>query len=365
MAKQHAIASDAVQEMPAAGTVEKTFRYCSVPKLPQFKISQTTSVDRARAIATVANLWANGTVLRYYCFSKGPWAGAAHQRKAVTKAFDTWKGLGIGLEFREVQYPEEAEVRIGFLQGDGSWSYIGRDVLGIGTSSRTMNFGWDLTRGDGFDTALHEIGHTLGLNHEHQSPNAGIVWDEAAVYRHLGGHPNFWDQQTTYNNIIRKLDIREVQGSTWDPDSIMHYPFEPGMIVRPAGFYDTGLHPRGGLSKADIAWVRKFYPAAAKLAPLQPAVSKELELANGEQADFILQPAATRYYTMQTFGTCDTTVVLFEDVNGDLQYRTADDDSGEDRNAKIKVKLVKGREYILRVRMVFNDFSTNSSVMVW
>ena len=351
----------------ASETNGNHFHYCSVPRVPEVKISETVSVDRARAIATTANLWANGTVLRYYMFDQGPWSGPHSQQKAVSDAFDTWRELKIGLEFRKVNFPDEAEIRIGFLQGDGSWSYIGRDVLGIGTSSRTMNFGWDLTRGEGFDTALHEIGHTLGLNHEHQNPIAGIVWDEEAVYKSLGGPPNNWDRETTYNNIIRKLDPRTVKGSVWDPDSVMHYPIEPGMIKSPSEFYETGIRPKGGLSKLDKDWVKKFYPpiSSAKYPLLISAKSEELELANGEQANFSIKPSATRYYTIQTFGTCDTTAVLFEDVNGDVQYRTADDDSGEDRNAKIKVKLVKGREYILRVRMVFNDFSTPSSVMMW
>ena len=73
----------------------------------------------------------------------------------------------------------------------------------------------------------HEIGHTIGFPHEHQNPNAGIVWDEEAVYRALGGPPNNWSRETTFHNIIRKIQPDRVQGSTWDPDSVMHYPFEP------------------------------------------------------------------------------------------------------------------------------------------
>jgi len=38
----------------------------------------------------------------------------------------------------------------------------------------------------GLDTAVHEIGHSLGFPHEYQNPKAGIVWNEEAVYAALG-----------------------------------------------------------------------------------------------------------------------------------------------------------------------------------
>ena len=50
-----------------------------------------------------------------------------------------------------------------------------------------MNFGWDLTPLGRSTTALHEIGHTLGMPHEHQNPFAGIAWDEETVYATSAG----------------------------------------------------------------------------------------------------------------------------------------------------------------------------------
>lgn len=72
----------------------------------------------------------------------------------MRKAFREWKDLGLGLEFTEVSDRSEPEVRIAFDQSDGSWSYVGRDVLGISASEPTMNFGWDLTDDYGHTTAL-------------------------------------------------------------------------------------------------------------------------------------------------------------------------------------------------------------------
>ena len=74
-------------------------------------------------------------------------------------------------------------------------TYVGTDILKYHDLGRTMNFGWDLATAWGRATALHEIGHTLGLPHEHQNPRAAIVWNEARVYEHFSGEPNCWDRE--------------------------------------------------------------------------------------------------------------------------------------------------------------------------
>ncbi|MGI8872791.1 MAG: M12 family metallopeptidase, partial [Egibacteraceae bacterium] len=172
---------------------------------------------RASAIRRIRGKWVNGTVLHYF-FMGGPKA----QQQAVRDAFATWRALPLGLEFTEVKDPGEAEVRVSFAD-DGAWSYVGKDVLGIPEDEATMNFGWDLTTDYGRDTALHEIGHTLGMPHEHQNPFAGIEWDEEAVYATFGAPPNNWSRQQTFHNVLRKLDPGDVEGSTWDPNSVMEY----------------------------------------------------------------------------------------------------------------------------------------------
>jgi hypothetical protein len=276
------------------------------------------------------------------------------------------------LEFEEVDSIDEASVRIGFKRGDGSWSYVGRDVIDIpGSQERTMNFGWDLTqdpRGGGLDTPIHEIGHTLGLPHEHQNPFSGIVWDEEAVYREFGGSPNFWSRDKTFRNVLRKLDTAEVEGSDWDPNSIMHYGFGAGLIVEPSQ-YRNGLRPTDGLTDADKAEALKFYPQidARRYKKLNPFEIEFLSIEPGEQADFVLQPDRSDNYTIQTFGKSDVVMVLFEDVSGDgdLEYVDGDDDSGNDYNAKINARLVKGRKYVLRIRLYLNYATGDTAVMMW
>lgn len=177
----------------------RSFSYCSLRPVRVRTFAADVTPGRVELIVMLANKWANGTVLHYYFFDKPtdgeqvvftdgtsewvPWTTTAAEKEVVRKAFAAWKDVGIGLEFKEVATRDEAEIRIGFMRGDGAWSYVGKDIRDYGPNERTMNFGWDLTRDPSeIDTAIHEIGHTLGFPHEHQNPNAGIVWDEEAVY---------------------------------------------------------------------------------------------------------------------------------------------------------------------------------------
>lgn len=334
--------------------------HCDVKPQTRPVLRPDLSTPRERLIRLLRLKWVNGTVLHYWFL-----AAPAPQKEAVRKAFKEWKDLGIGLEFSEVADRSEAEVRIAFDQGDGSWSYVGRDVLGISANEPTMNFGWDLTDDYGRTTALHEIGHTLGLPHEHQNPFSGIVWDEAKVYEYFGGAPNHWPPEQTLHNVLRKIDTSEVDGSSWDPESVMEYWFPAGLIKEPARF-QSGLNPPGGLSTADKEWVRKFFPALHPTLPvLQPFQSVPLSLVPGGQADFALEPQASRKYEISTFGAADTVLVLFEEVQGELRFVGGDDDSGEDRNSRVSAKLFQGRRYVVRVRLYWAGESGQTAVMHW
>ncbi len=360
------------------------YAYCSMKQVPERTFPPDINPTRLRLIRVNGAKWANGTVLHYYFFDKPtdgeqvrlpngstrwmPWTTTDAEKDVVRRAFDLWKQAGIGLQFEEVTSRSEAELRIGFMRDDGAWSYVGRDVLSHGPDERTMNFGWDLTGGDReLDTAIHEIGHTLGFPHEHQNPNAGIVWDEEAVYAALARPPNRWDRQTTFFNIIRKLAPNSVEGSVWDPNSVMHYPFERGLIKEPPEFFRQGLRPAGGLSSHDREWVRSFYPPLAEqdYTPILPFQSVRLEVQPGQQRNFTFTPQETRTYELRTFGQSDTVLTLFENVNGQFRFLAGDDDSGLDFNASLRLKLFQGRDYVLRLRLYYEQRAGETALMLW
>ncbi|MFI7743072.1 hypothetical protein [Kocuria rhizosphaericola] len=74
-------------------------------------------------------------------------------------------------------------------------------------------------------------------------------------------------------------------------------------------------------------------PGPAERAPGPRAVPVHAPTpAPGQQADFEITPDGSRKYQVATFGTADTTLVLFEE------------DSGEERDFSLSVQLFRGEE---------------------
>src|SRR6476620_4123650 len=277
----------------AAPSVRTTKPFCRNPaRLPPTLTPHVMAdAGRAAAIILTKSKWVNGTVLHYCFFSGGShYAVPKKQADAIRDAFAKWKATGIGLEFQEVKQLSEAEVRIGYSTADGdSASSVGREVLNVPLNDPTTVYGCDLTTPYGRGTALHELGHVRGMEHEHQNPFAGIKWHEQAVYDALAKPPNGWSHSETFHNILEKLSQQQVQGSTWDPDSIMEYEFEPGLIDEPEKYDVNGLTPPGTLSNADKEWARQWYPPLkATLTKLQPFDAVATDLAAGQQVDFAI-----------------------------------------------------------------------------
>jgi hypothetical protein len=146
---------------------------CRVPQTPNRPVPAASDPRRQSSIRLLEKKWVNGSIIKYYFMDDPSMAGSEKFKNIVRGAWAEWKAQGIGLVFEEVKQRELSDCRIGFMQDDGSWSYLGRDILRQPKNERTMNFGWDIAADP--DTCRHEIGHTLGLPHEHQNPNAGAL----------------------------------------------------------------------------------------------------------------------------------------------------------------------------------------------
>jgi hypothetical protein len=152
----------------------------------------------------------------------------------------------------------EAEIRISFAAG-GSWSFVGKECLGIPQHEPTMNYGWlaaDTPPEELRAVVLHEFGHALGCVHEHQHPEAGIKWKKPEVYAFYAGEPNYWTPEEVDRNVFQVYDgSLTVHTQGVDPTSIMMYSIDPRLTED--GF---SVSPNRTLSIRDIDFIRKQYP---------------------------------------------------------------------------------------------------------
>jgi serralysin len=202
------------------------FSFCMCPTPPALSASSQAAVLGRRAALLKETTWGPNPTITVSFLGGDP---ALCQR--VADAAMLWineAGARVNFSFLTdpAVDPKTADVRIAFVQGNGSWSYLGTQCHDIAKDKPTMNFGWldeNSSDDDVRSVVLHEFGHALGLIHEHQNPKDGINWDRAAVKADLGGPPNNWNDQTIENNIFKKYDKDAVIATGLDKTSIMMY----------------------------------------------------------------------------------------------------------------------------------------------
>ena len=214
------------------------------------------ALGRSKAALLNEYKWQPGTRIRVRFLE-----GAPELRTRVQAVAEQWTGPGMAnvrFVFVDDADTGDADIRIAFAQGDGSWSYLGTMCQQIPASEQTMNYGWLTPDSDDDEVhrvVAHEFGHALGLIHEHQNPDKPISWNREAVIADLSGPPNNWDPETIENNIFKRYEPTEVTTTPTDRDSIMMYPIPASWTTD--GF-SVGLNT--GLSTTDKTFIAEAYP---------------------------------------------------------------------------------------------------------
>ena len=161
-----------------------------------------------------------------------------------------------GLKWSFSDVAAGSNVRVTF-KGAGAWALVGTDAEKPENSDpakATVNLGW-LDIG----TIIHEFGHVLGMIHEHQNPDGNIIhWDVPAVDEYYESSQG-WTSKEVETNVIRRYNQNLINGSSYDPTSIMLY-FFPGNLTTD----NIASHQNYRLSATDVIWIAKMYPGGEK-----------------------------------------------------------------------------------------------------
>lgn len=175
---------------------------------------------------------------------------------AQAKKWTTAAGGPANLTF-DFRKDQPTDIRISFKYA-GSWSVIGNTAETIPPDQPTMNFGWLTPDTDDLEyrrVVLHEFGHAIGLIHEHQNPDGGIVWNQPQVIADLSGPPNKWSIPVISHNMFEPYDANETNFTKTDAKSIMMYPIPKKWTLN--GF-SAGLNT--DLSDTDREFASRQYP---------------------------------------------------------------------------------------------------------
>jgi hypothetical protein len=318
-------------------------------------VRQADGVLRASAALLDGTTWDVKQLTVYFM------NGTDQYHQEVQKNCKVWEQYA-AIEFVFVNDPN-AMIRVSFeppFSPQGQFnSVIGAQAKLVDPSQPTVNLGFlPNTAEDEFARLiLHEFGHTLGLIHEHQSPNSGMVFLQPQVFRYFAQFG--WSADMVQANIINRYTNAQVHNATaFDPLSIMLYPF-PAEIAQPP----SGINRE--LSESDKDFIASIYPGANAPTPVAPpvlvpfpAAPPGIPLVVGEppKAGFLVVAGTMVLYnlTVTTPGTCTI------ETGGDQAwtaalYGTADlatpiaqdvDGSGQGLNARIIATLTPGTYFL-------------------
>ena len=163
---------------------------------------------------------------------------------------------GIRFEFDPIPIPgKNYDIRISFKL-NGNYSAVGTDARLYDQKKSTMNICEFSVK-----TVLHEFGHALGLEHEHQGPYSNIPWIKSGTNSIYDYYFNIyrWNKEMVDFNIVNVKSINDVTASEFDPDSIMLYPYPASTTTNGIGSKINGI-----LSPKDVYYLNEIYPITDK-----------------------------------------------------------------------------------------------------
>jgi hypothetical protein len=150
-------------------------------------------------------------------------------------------------------------------RGDGFWSYLGPQILTIPAGQPTMclqDFDRGMPESEWRRVVRHEVGHTLGLLHEHMLPEIIALLDPEAVIADFMASQG-WPRQMVVQQILTPPAPGTYRASKTSVHSLMCYQFS-ARVTRNHQPIPGGLD----ITPEDGEFVGSLYPRAAGLEPM-------------------------------------------------------------------------------------------------
>ena len=308
-------AQDAANERPSSSATVRVEGY-PLDIIKAKAASRTTTpsaalTDSLQSVISISRTWTPTTYQAGSTITVAFLGGSNELRSKIANAIQPWLDaaniqLDFGPEaavgrFREWTTSDTgyvAAIRIAFVGGQagGYWSMVGKDSVNPSLrkpNQASMNFeGFTEQLPDDWQaTVLHEFGHALGFEHEHQSPVAPCEtefrWNDdpgyvptrdryqqfipdsqnrkPGIYTVLEGPPNSWSEDQVTFNLRQLPQSADYLTTAFDDKSIMKYQFPEWMFVQGKQshcYSDENLL----LSPVDIATAGQIYPRSAQAA---------------------------------------------------------------------------------------------------
>jgi hypothetical protein len=256
-----------------------------------------------RGVYSRTKLWPPDKRVLRVCFMESP----QQTRRRIARFANQWTEVRTRLSFDfgdrndpRLCDPEDGSIthiRVGFDEV-GYWSMVGQDSLHlVPQAEKSMNLeAFDNDPPDQVEfrrVVLHEFGHALGLQHEHQNPLSECEreFDWERIYRYFEGPPNFWNKDLVDHNM-RSIHEPGLMADEFDRRSIMLYTFPAEHFLK-AETSPCFAPSNSRLSAGDRVIMERMYPhdATADIGEYQATREAVLKAARPAEGDRSTQDA--------------------------------------------------------------------------